>query len=46
MPYHIKKVKGGWKVGKRGDAKTFSKRPLTRAMALRQLRALMANERK
>jgi hypothetical protein len=44
MPYHISKVKGGFKV-KHGN-KAFSKKPLTKAKAERQMAAIYANEAK
>lgn len=40
MPYRIRKVKGGFKVGKKGSKKTFSKKPMTKKMAIKQMRAL------
>ncbi len=44
MPYSLRKVKGGWKVGKKGSSKTYSKKPQTKAKAKAQMRALYANE--
>ena len=44
MPYKIKKVKGGYKVS--GPSGTKSKKPLTKAKATAQMRALYANEPK
>jgi len=41
MPYKISKVKGGYKVCKRyGKKKCFSKKPLSKARAKAQLRAI------
>ena len=46
MPYILKKQKTrGYKVCKRGTRKCFSKRPLTKRMAKRQMRALYLHER-
>lgn len=46
MPYVLRKQKTrGYKVCKRGTRKCFSKRPLTKYMAKRQMRALYVNER-
>jgi len=46
MPYVLRKQKTrGYKVCKRGTRKCFSKRPLTKYMAKRQMRALYLNER-
>lgn len=43
MPYGLKKVSGGYKVGNKHSGKTYSKAPQTKAMAKRQLAALYAN---
>jgi len=43
MPYKIKKVKTGFKVCK-PSGKCFSKTPMTKERALKQQRALYANE--
>lgn len=51
MPYEIKKVKGGFKVQKKGGELTstgrrfFSNKPLTEEGAKAQMRALYASER-
>ena len=46
MPYILRKQKTrGYKVCNRGTRKCFSKRPLTKYMANRQMRALYINER-
>ena len=48
MPYKIVAVKGGYKVKKDvpGPAKYFSKKPLTKAMAEAQMKALYVSEKK
>lgn len=46
MPYTLRKQKNrGYKVCKRGTLKCFSKRPLTKHMAKRQMRAIYLHER-
>ena len=46
MPYILRKQKTrGYKVCKRGTRKCFSKRPLTKRTAKRQMRALYLHER-
>ena len=46
MPYVVRKQKTrGYKVCKRGTRKCFSKRPLTKYVATRQMRALYLHER-
>jgi hypothetical protein len=46
MPYTLRKQKNkGYKVCKKGTRKCFSKRPLTKRMAKRQMRALYLHER-
>ena len=51
MPYEVVKVKGGFKVQKKGGELTsagrkyFSDKPLTKSRAQAQMRALYANER-
>ena len=45
MPYTLRKQpRRGYKVCKKGTRKCFSKRPLTKRMAIRQMRALYLNE--
>lgn len=44
MPYQIKQVSGGFKVQKKGTSKTFSKKALTKAKALAQMRAIILSE--
>lgn len=44
MPYELRKVKGGWKVGKKGSSKTYSKKAMTKEKAKAQMSALYANE--
>jgi len=44
MPYHVVKVKGGFKVQKKSDKKMMSKEPMTKAKAEAQARALHASE--
>ena len=52
MPYELKKVKGGYKVQKKGGELTstgrryFSDKPLTEERAKAQIRALYASERR
>jgi hypothetical protein len=47
MPYTLRKQpRRGYKVCKKGTRKCFSKRALTKRMAVRQMRALYLNERK
>ena len=43
MPYKLKKVKGGYKVGIKGRSKTFSKKPLSKEQATKQLAAIEIN---
>ena len=46
MPYTLRKQsRRGYKVCKKGTRKCFSKRALTKRMAIRQMRALYLNER-
>lgn len=40
MPYELKKAKGGYYVITQGSDKKHSKKPLTKEMAERQMRAL------
>ena len=45
MPYVLRKqTRRGYKVCKKGTRKCFSKRALTKRMAIRQMRALYLNE--
>ena len=44
MPYKLKKVEGGFKVAKKSDSKTFSKKPLTKAKAEAQKTAIEISE--
>lgn len=44
MPYKIAKVGSGYKVQKKGSTKTFSKKPLPKAKALSQMRAIILSE--
>ena len=45
MPYTLRKQRRrGYKVCKKGTRKCFSKRALTKRMAVRQMRALYLNE--
>lgn len=46
MPYEIRKVGGGYKVGHKGQKKTYSKEPLSKSKAKAQMRAMYANEKK
>jgi hypothetical protein len=46
MPYHVIKVKGGYKVQKKSDKKMMSKNPLTKSKAEAQLKALNMAENK
>lgn len=47
MPYVLRKqTRRGYKVCKKGTRKCFSKRALTKRMAIRQMRALYLNESK
>ena len=46
MPYLVVPIKQGYKVKKEGERKYFSKKPLTKATAEAQRRALYASERK
>lgn len=46
MPFQITPVKGGFKVKKEGTKKTFSKNPLTKEKATKQLKALYLHVKK
>ena len=43
MPYSIKKVKGGYKVATKGTGKMHSGKPMPKAKAEAQMRAMYAN---
>jgi hypothetical protein len=43
MPYELRKVHGGYKVGHKGMSKTYSKKPQSKAKAAAQMRAIYAN---
>lgn len=43
MPYKLKKIGSGYKVCKKNSTKCFSKKPLPRERALKQLAALHIN---
>ncbi len=43
IPYELRKVKHGYKVGHKGQEKTYSSKPLSKSKAKAQLRALWAN---
>jgi hypothetical protein len=45
VPYKLKKVKGGFKVCKQSGGKCFSKKPMPKARAVRQMRHLYAAEK-
>ncbi len=40
MPYVIKKVNKGYKVCKKDNTKCFSKKPLTKTKAIKQMKAI------
>lgn len=45
MPYLIKKINNGFKVCKQNDQnKCFSKKPMTKEMAKKQMRAIIMSE--
>ena len=44
MPYEVKPVRGGFKVYKEGTRRVFSREPLTRETAIKQMRALYASD--
>jgi len=47
MPYMIKPVAKGYKVAKKDDpSKVFSKKPLTRERAVKQMKAIILSELK
>lgn len=43
MPYEITKVKGGFKVRNKNTGKTYSKKPMTKEKAQKQMAAMYAN---
>jgi hypothetical protein len=45
MPYIVKRVDGGFKACKKDGGKCFSNKPLSKADASAQMRALYANEK-
>jgi hypothetical protein len=46
MPYTVKKVKGGFKACKKGGKKCFSKKPLTKKQAVKQIGAISSEEKR
>jgi hypothetical protein len=44
MPYHVVKVKGGFKVQKKNDKKMMSKDPMTKSKAEAQMKAINISE--
>ena len=44
MPYSVRKKSKGYKVCKKGSDKCFSKKPLSKDKANRQMKAIYANE--
>jgi hypothetical protein len=40
MPYEIRKTKGGYKVGHKGQSKTYSDKPMSKSKAKKQMRAM------
>jgi len=47
MPYQLKKTQGGFKVCKKTKpTKCFSKKPLTKSKAIRQMKAIIISENK
>lgn len=46
MPYTVKKVKGGFKACKKGGKKCFSKKPLTKRQAVKQIGAIYSSEKR
>lgn len=43
MPYSVRKSGGGYKVTNKDSGKTYSKKPLSKAKANAQMRAIYAN---
>jgi len=46
MPYTVKKEKGGFKACKKGGKKCFSKKPLTKKQAVKQIGAIASEEKR
>jgi len=46
MPYHTKKVKGGYKNVNKKTGKPTSKKPMTKSNALKQKKAIAISEKK
>ncbi len=46
MPYELRRSGKGWKVGKVGSKTAMSRKPMPKARAEAQMRALYANEPK
>lgn len=46
MPYTIKKVKGGYKACKKKGNKCFSKKPLSKKQAVKQIGAIASSEKR
>ena len=46
MPYTVKKEKGGFKACKKGEKKCFSKKPLTKKQAVKQIGAIASEEKR
>lgn len=46
MPYTVKKVKGGYKACKKKGGKCFSKKPLTKKKAVKQIGAIASSEKR
>lgn len=43
IPFELRRVKGGYKVGHKGQSKTYSDEPQSKSKAKAQLRALYVN---
>jgi len=46
MPYEVKASGKGFKVFKKGTSKSYSKKPLTKSLAKRQMKAIGLSENK
>jgi len=46
MPYDVVKSGAGYKVAKKGTKKTYSKKPMSKAKAMAQMRAIGMSEAK